>query len=129
MALIKIRFIGIVVLLDRPESARGLLDDLDFRAVSHGREARQQESRRSTCAKEIGNQNKNVYDAVHGPVCYLKSVAQAQYTACRTNSCWKQTPGRSASRQKTVLVVFCPDNRQYNTTAPNISQFFPTAIH
>jgi hypothetical protein len=32
------------------------------------------------------------------------------------------------SCQKTVMVVFCLDNRQYNATPANISQFVPTTI-
>lgn len=36
---------------------------------------------------------------------------------------------RFVPREKTVLVVFCLERRQYNATSPNIPQFMPAASH
>jgi hypothetical protein len=77
VALIKIRFIGIFILLERPVTAQRLLRDLNFLRITHVLEARASGSRRTDGNEEIIYQNKAVYEAVHGPVCNLKSVNQA----------------------------------------------------
>jgi hypothetical protein len=45
VALIKIRFIGIFILLERPVTAQRLLRDLNFLRITHGLEARASGSR------------------------------------------------------------------------------------
>jgi len=68
VALIKIRFIEIIALLERPGTAGWLFHYRNFHLFPHGLEACPAGFLRTDCYQEILDQNETMYEAVHWPV-------------------------------------------------------------